>query len=217
MSYTQTANLFTAVNEHAINRSFAAVFNARPHLFNYSSIRGGTSTPATVTIVEPIKIPLSTVVLHWSLGIALPQLDLFPENGAPQPPLPPLALDQFLLSTAFAVEVFDPGSTTSGSSGTVPVRAIGEIINAGTSDVPVLGFRVVGIDLAGVAPDALRVIVDEIATVFLQSVVGAVRIPIPSMTLELLTVRLVSPPPHPTQPAQPIADDNAIEAWGVLQ
>jgi hypothetical protein len=108
-----------AVDERAINRSFAAVFNARPHLFNFTSVRTGTGTSGTVTIVDPIKIPLSPVVLDWSLGIALPQLDLYPQNSAPQQPL---TLEQRLLSTAFAIEIFDPGSTTTGSSGALPVR-----------------------------------------------------------------------------------------------
>jgi hypothetical protein len=143
MSYTQNDNLFASISQNAMDKMFAALYNARPRLFAYSSL---SPTPPNTTPVAPISIPNTSVSLNWGMTINLPSIILSPGPAAPMIPL-----DSFSLNSAFNLTVYDP-STGNPITGLLTFVAIGSLFNAGSTTSPVAALNIGSVDLGGVAP-----------------------------------------------------------------
>jgi hypothetical protein len=203
VSYTQAYHAFADLSEEGANDMLAALFAASQHLLVYGSPPFVTSSSSAATLVSPISVPgLLQTPIPFEVQFSVPQLDLYP----PDVPLPaPLVFNpgQFAVSTTATVSVLCGGQTMQTA---LDIWVVGRLVpRTAGGNVVAVGFEADQVDVANIAPDTLKSIINCVALQVLQGILSSVSIPVPALSGGFFSVTV--------QQGPQIGNDE-IDVWG---
>lgn len=227
MSLTQTAAVFGAIHEDALNDMLTAFFSARPRYARYGSPAFVPATTANETQMSAILFPGVPGGIQWRVAFSTPRVDLFKQT-AQLPPQLALAPGQFGLRTRVQLclncahrrdDRPTPGKPTHDRQDPPPkadnvvcteldVHGIGHIDawsdSAGNGEVR---LRVDQVELVDITPDSLESLLECLLRMILDASLAQVVLPLQALRAGAFKLVVAN---------GPLIDDDRIQVFGNL-
>ena len=224
MSMTQTAEVFAAIHEDALNDMLRAFFSARPRYRRYGSPTFVPATSVNETQIGAIPFPGVPGGIQWRVQFETPRVDLFKQTMT-LPPQLTLAPGQFSLRTVVELCMLcarrrddrDPTGKPNDDRQPPPrpdnvVCTKLEVYGTGHLDAWTDGsgngevrLRVDAVELVDVSPDGLESLLECLLRMVLDAALAQVVLPIQALRAGAFQLVVTN---------GPLIDDDRIQVFG---